>query len=69
MRLAIFTDDGQLAGTYSNGKLALNTYVDKSIFAFELFQLMVQMMNVGGGASYGGPLAGESGGDYGDAEA
>lgn len=69
MQLFIYSDSGELAGSYINGRLSLNTFVSKELLAFELFQLMIAMMSVGGGASYGGPLSGESGGDYGDAEA
>jgi len=66
MTFFFYDDNGQLLGSFTRGKLSLNMFVDKDYLAFSLFQVMTKIMAQGGGASYGGPLQGESGGDYGE---
>lgn len=57
MELWVKDDRGEILAVYMGGRLQVHRFFEKTVFAYELFSLLVQMMNVGGGASYGGPLA------------
>jgi hypothetical protein len=66
MRVAIWNDQNEIIAMIQNGRWQIFRPEDKDILGYELFKLFIDLIQRGGGSSYGGPLHGgeDAGGDY-----